>query len=125
MENKDKKEVLCDCGHIATSNGITTGYGTDKDGKKHCYTCCGEQDKAKLRESGKLSGYLTKEGDSYYFCNWPNSFRIRAYWFRKSYNNFAGRNSRTDVYFKFEGVEYWGFHVGHSHECINIRKVKN
>ena len=53
--NNKGKETLCDCGHIAVSNGFSTGYGTDKAGKRHCFACCGENDKKELLREHKAT----------------------------------------------------------------------
>ena len=39
-------ETICDCCHVAKSDGISTGYGVERGtGKKICNECCGIMDK--------------------------------------------------------------------------------
>ena len=113
----------CDCGHMAESDGFSTGYGIDKDGKKICFACCGEQDKQTLIETGKLSGYFSKDEKGHYFGNWPGSFKIRVYSVRYSWHNFAGRNGRRDFWLTYNGENYHGVNIG-DQECATIKRVK-
>ncbi len=48
---------LLDCGHECT-----TGYGTTRDGKRHCYTCCQRMDIETMDREGKILGYLSADG---------------------------------------------------------------
>lgn len=118
MKNGDT--TICDCGHIATSNGFTTGYGVDRDGKKICFECCGKNDREQLEQTGKLSGYYT--GGK--FMNWPGTFSVHVYSYRKSWHNFAGRDGRTDFWFSLNGRNYHGVQIGHLNECATVRRVK-
>lgn len=112
-------ETLCDCGHIAVSDGISTGYGIDKDGKKMCYACCAEYDKETLRETGKLTGYYSGG----VFSNWPGSLKITPYYSRTSKHNWGG--IRTDYWLKFEGYNYHGVQIGKNSEVSTIRRIKS
>lgn len=50
---------ILECGHPPTAGvGGGVGYGTDKDGNRHCYACCAERDKASMIETGKAMLYL-------------------------------------------------------------------
>jgi len=109
-----KKEI------IREEGGCGTGYAIDNNGNKICYACCGEADKKTLLETGKLSGYYSH----LVFTNWPGSFKIKAYYSRDSWHNFAGRNGRTDFWLNFEGKHYHGVHIGHDNECATIRLLK-
>ena len=113
----------CDCGHIAKSSGISTGYGTDKDNKKICFKCCGKNDRKELIETGKSFGYLVKKGNGWYFTNWPGSFEIRVLSTRQSHHNFAGRNGRTDFWLFFEGHNYHGVNIG-DNQCARLKRTK-
>ena len=119
-------ETICDCGHVAKPDGISTGYGVERDtGKKICNECCGILDKEYLLANGKLSGYFSKNKDGKWeFSNWPGTFRIPAHYAKKSNHNFAGRNGRTDFWCTFEGDLYHGVQIGHLNECATIRKIK-
>lgn len=117
-------QTLCDCGHWATSNGITTGYGVSKEGKLSCFACCGEEDKTTLRETGILNGYLSKDEGRHYFSNWPGTLKLRVQHISKSRHNFAGKDGRTDFWLYFEGNQYHGVQIGHNHQCATIRRNK-
>lgn len=118
-------ETFCNCGHIAKSDGLGTGYGIDKDGNKICYYCCGENDKQELRNTGKLFGYISKNKDGkFVFTNWPGSFVIPVYSFRYSWHNFAGKNGRLDFWLNFEGNTFHGVNIGKSNQCATIKKTK-
>jgi hypothetical protein len=117
---KCKKEIT----HESDS---TTGYGVNDKNEKICWACCGEEDKAYMIEHGKWGGYLTEnktgEGRRYKISNWPGSlvFEVRGY--VHSVNNWGAK--RTDVWFYGpDGKIWWGYHVGNSHECINVRRTK-
>ena len=63
-------EQLLDCGHPESPHSeLTTGYGTDSDGRRHCYDCCLARDLAYMSEHGKLSAYLSGDGKS--ITTWP------------------------------------------------------
>ena len=120
---EDTKTTVCECGHIAMSNGFTPGYGITPDGKKICYQCRAENDKQYLRDNGRLSGYLTGNPGNMKFSNWSSSFTLNVQCYTKSWHNFAGRNGRIDFWVTWEGNKYHGIHVGNSHTCATIRKV--
>jgi hypothetical protein len=77
------KRMTLDCGHEPISpvgpRGTLGGhYGTDSNGKRHCYACCAELDKADMRATGRATLYLTfspKDSPTpgYSVCNWPGS----------------------------------------------------
>lgn len=112
--------TVCDCGHVAVSNGFSTGYGVDKDNKKICFACCGEGDKDTLIKTGKLSGYFNGKE----FLNWPGTFRISVSYIRKSWHNFAGKDGRTDFWLFYNGQKYHGVQIGHNNDCATIRRTK-
>ena len=65
-------ETILDCGHTESQHSeITRGYGTDDQGKKHCYDCCLSQDIDSLKESGKLTAYVSMDGKT--VQTWPDS----------------------------------------------------
>ena len=123
MKKGDK--TLCDCGHIAISNGFSTGYGRDDDGKKICFKCCGKNDVKTLLTTGKLHGYYSRDKKlGMVFSNWPGSLKIHSYYSRDSWHNFAGKDGRTDFWCKFKGHVYHGVHIGHNNECATLRRTK-
>jgi hypothetical protein len=122
-----KTEFVCSCCKktIVHESDFSTGYGVTDNGQKLCFDCCGEQDKNRLIETGKLPGYFTKDKDGRdIFTNWPGTFVLPVYFFRKSWHNFAGKNGRTDFWVKFNGNEYHGVQIGHNSQCATIKRTK-
>lgn len=111
---------VCHKDIVKEKDSISTGYGIDKDNNKVCFACCGEQDRKQLLEEGKLFGYWSHG----FFSNWPGTLKIKAYYSRDSFHNFAGRNGRTDFWFNFEGKHFHGVHIGHNNECARVKQVK-
>lgn len=127
---------------IAKEGG--TGYATLADGSKVCYACAGLRDARKLRETGKLVGYLTIDspasrtdmearrtlrkinarytGNSGTFSNWPGTFKVKTGSIAYSRNNFGA--DRLDFWFSWEGARYWGVNVGDS-QLARVRRVKS
>lgn len=115
---------------------ITTGYGiipgTDK---KVCYPCCAERDKQQMRDTGKITLYLTViEPDPNvlgtrllpprYACkitNWPSSLVLQG-GCRKGKHNIA--RTRYDVWFNFEGYEWWGVSYGEDAQLVHCKRTK-
>jgi hypothetical protein len=139
MKNGD--QTLCDCGHIATSDGLGTGYAVDREGKTLCYECCGKQDREELLRDGKQTGYLSMKRRIYdglgiirygqgrdaledgTFGNWPGTFTIpvKGTDAKRSINNFGAE--RIDFWFTFEGSRYWGYNVG-DNQIAHVRRIK-
>lgn len=66
-------EIL-DCGHSPSPHfEFTTGYGVDKDGKKHCYPCCAVTDLNTMdlchQEGKPFSAYVSSDG--LHITTWP------------------------------------------------------
>ena len=97
----------CDCGHDAVCVGLGTGYGTDSEGKKICYSCIGKLDREELISTGKQIGYLsftcmiedirgrhemlgTVYDSKGKYTNWPGTFSIDVHVAKRSRNNFGG-----------------------------------
>ena len=112
------KETLCDCGHIAISEGCGTGYGVNREGEKICFACCGEQDKQAMREDGKATLYLSNNE----ITNWPGTLRLRADYVRTGRHNIAGK--RYDVWFHFENQQWHGVQYGDNTNILHCKKLK-
>ena len=127
-----KEKVFCSsCGSECNPNGITTGYGQDKDGNKVCFECCGKQDLETMRNKGDIWLYLTFEtakqivthiggktqpprviANSAKLTNWPGSLLIKCNHARRGNHNMAGY--RYDVWFDFvDGPIVDGKQTGH------------
>lgn len=119
---------LLECGHPESEHSeITRGYGTDAQGNRHCYTCCAEQDKAQMRNQGRITLYLTTKpdlGGSYgdaEISNWPGSLKLRGR-YHKGRHNIA--RTRYDVWFTFEGNNWHGVQYGDNTQLVHCKKVK-
>lgn len=128
---------LLECGHAESAHSeITRGYGTNAKGERHCYACCAEQDKAHMREHGKICLYLTtkpdqdgqiarrdsfgKYGDAK-ITNWPSSLEFKGR-YRKGSHNMAG--SRYDVWFTFENTNWHGVQYGENTQIVHCKRIK-
>ncbi len=119
------KKTMCDCGHLATPTTVSPGYGRTADGKTICFACCAENDKKQLLETGKLSGYISKnDAGQWRFTNWPGSLSIPVHSFRFSWHNFAGKNGRMDFWFRFEGANYHGVQIGNNNQIARVKRLK-
>mgnify|MGYP001585913842 CR=1 FL=1 len=116
-------KTLCDCGHLTQEiekGACTTGYGIDSQGKKICYACCAEQDKAAMRTGNRITLYLNPVNRN--VTNWPGSLRIVGEYVREGKHNFAGK--RYDVWFTVEGSRWHGVRYGDFTELCHCRKLK-
>ena len=52
-------ESCATCGkELPAKDGHASGYGLDSEGRKHCYQCCAEREKAQILKDGKGMLYL-------------------------------------------------------------------
>lgn len=110
--NTPNLTALLDCGHPAPALSADhtggTGYGTDADGKRHCYACCAAIDRAAMVATGRATLYLvqrefTDSADGTKFkrwrvVNWPGSleFPVRG---PVSHGKGGFGAQRTDAWF--------------------------
>lgn len=126
----DTQPTLLDCGHTESPHSdITSGFGLDKDGKKHCYTCCAEWDKAQMRKDGRISLYLVFKPLEHepkelrpWVVNWPASLKIPVSGLSISKHNWNLK--RRDFWFWFEGVRWHGYQIGEHTQIAHCRKTK-
>jgi hypothetical protein len=101
-------------------------------GNKVCYACCAEYDKEYMRKHGKITLYLTHQNplkpgtvsakeDGWRVTNWPSSLILPVFHIRKGKHNIAG--SRYDVWFYFEGREWWGRQFGENTQLVHCRRT--
>lgn len=111
---------------IEYESDFTSGYGTDKDGNKHCYACCAEQDKADMRKYGNATLYLTivNNGSSNYakVTNWPGTLVFDNLEYRKGKHNITG--VRYDVWFWFENTLWHGRTFGNQTQLCHCKRTK-
>jgi hypothetical protein len=64
------EKVMCDCGHLESDHSdFTRGYSIDQKGRTYCYECSLADDIAYLKETGKLTAYLSSDGKR--ITTWP------------------------------------------------------
>ena len=98
------------------------------------YPCCAELDKQQMRDTGKITLYLDcerwaeqrRKGSTMRACmgsvkNWPGSLSIPCHT-RCGNHNIA--RSRYDVWFKFEGYEWWGVSYGEDTQLVHCKRTK-
>ena len=86
-----------DCGHDESPHSdFTRGYGTDTDGRKHCYACCQRQDQESMQRDGRITAYLS--GDGTQITGWPGFVlaTVTAEW-ETSAGGFCWRTQITRV----------------------------
>ncbi len=103
---------------------ITTGYATNQlTNEKICFDCCAEQDRAFMREQGKIMLYLSKNSENdWQVTNWPGTLRFNVTGMRTGRHNMAG--SRCDVWFNFNGRVWWGYCVGEMTQVCHCKQTK-
>lgn len=115
----------CSCECIPSEH--TTGYGTTKDGERHCFPCCGENDRECLQAlpvGGRCTLYLTQNDDQWIVGNWPGTLNVRCSIPRYSFHNFAGQRGRRDVWFRCEGHEFHGVNIG-DNDILRVRRIRD
>lgn len=122
MENS-----ILDCGHPESPHGShTTGYGVDKDGKKHCYACCAKRDRQDMIATGKACLYLVHTSANQpqaRITNWPGSLEFRPYHVKTGRHNMAGK--RYDAWFTGpDGKPWHGVTYGDMTQICHCRRVK-
>lgn len=123
-------KTILDCGHEPSPhNEMTTGYGYDSEGHTFCYSCCAENDKKAMSESGKYVLYLVQDSakDEYprrfRVTNWPGSLQYKVTGYRRSRHNWGG--IRTDFWFKdYQGKEWHGYQIGQWNQIAYVKRLK-
>lgn len=123
---KEAPVICTTCGAVCVPEGCTTGYGRDKEGRAHCFKCCGEQDRAWMMNHGRITLYLVgskKRVNTLAVENWPGSLSFEVLRVSESVNNWRAR--RQDCYFRGPDGKIWhGVHVGNRHQLINCKRTK-
>jgi hypothetical protein len=106
----------CNIDNVYESD-FTTGYATNKDGNKICFSCCGVNDKQSLIDLKPGQKYiLYYDGEN--ITNWPGTLKIKPFYKTKGKHNFCG--IRTDVYFSIGGKSFHGVQMGDFNQIIHI-----
>lgn len=135
-----------ECGHEPSPHSsITTGYGVDASGARHCYACCAERDKADMTRTGRATLYLSSEPYRGLGCvdwanladvqgpaddrrawkitNWPGSLTFRPHYVKRGRHNIA--RTRYDAWFTGpDGKPWHGVQYGDMTQVIHCRRIK-
>lgn len=123
------------CGAAFIAEGCGTGYGYNAKKDKICYACCGELDKATMREGKPITLYLTLEKGGAYnpanllgpsghtgeVTNWPGSLRLKAFTTPRRHN--FTRHARN-VWAWFEGRQWYGVQADSGGQLVTMRPLK-
>ena len=118
--------TILECGHAPSAHSeFTTGYGIDADGKRYCYACCAERDRADMTATGRATLYLvdskTQGGSA--VTNWPGSLVFECGRVRVGRHNWAGK--RYDVAFIGPDGHWWrGTQYGDMTQIAHCRRTK-
>lgn len=114
---------ILDCGHPPSKHeNFTTGYGIDRDGKKHCYDCCARIERESMIESGRSVLYLNEKTRK--ITDWAGhlSFDVPVLWHTR--HNWYMVDHVTYVRFVGPDGKVWtGKHLG-DNDLIYCRRTK-
>ena len=102
---------------------ISTGYAVDGRGRKICFPCCADVDRAFMDRHGRIALYLTmQERDRGEVTNWPGTLRFVAYFVREGRHNLAG--IRRDAWFTdHRGHRWHGVQYGRWSQILHARRL--
>ena len=119
----------CDCGHMESPHStFTRGYGTDAQGKTFCYACCAQNDLKTMKEDGKWTGYLSKDGHGEWkVSNWPSSLVFKPYYVREwKASMWGGYQSAATAYFIGpDGFVWSATQKGNHNQIARCRRTKD
>jgi len=129
-----------------STDALTTGYGTDAEGRIFCYECAADNDRAEMETRGEITLYLVKregkrrpEGARAYtsrvdaagqriytwheVTNWPGSLSFPVYHLTKGRHNMAG--TRYDFCFQdHTGAHWYGTQYGENSQVARCKRRK-
>jgi len=116
-----------------TDNPHFTGYSKDDEGNILCYACCGELDRAYMRDHDRITLYLTYHNltdqielnlPRFEVTNWPGTLRYAAH-VSTTIKKYTTWRIRHDVWFEDEtGVWWYGRHQGENNELVYCKRLK-
>jgi hypothetical protein len=114
---------LLECGHPESEHSnLTTGYGRDAEGKRHCFVCCAGRDQNEMLETGKITLYLDQ--DKHRATNWPGSLVFKVGHIAKGRHNMA--RVRYDTWFTGpDGHEWHGVQFGDNTQLLHCKRTRN
>lgn len=107
-----------------------TGYAIKGNGHKICYQCCAIIDRQEMIEEGKIVLYhMPADGSKPWnhgkITNWPGTLSFPVSGSSKSFHNFAGKDGRTDFWFKGPDGHIWhGYQIGHYNQIAHCKRTK-
>ena len=131
MPKKPTHFTCCDCresiallDHGPNGSGAA-GYGIDQQGRKFCYPCCADKERARMIESGRASLYLVKDDSGAgRISDWAGElrFNVKEGPYRGNHN-IAGK--RWDAWFHGPDGHIWhGVNYGYNSQIIRCRRTK-
>lgn len=113
----------CDRCHQTKSQllGPTTGYGTDADGRKICFICCGSLDHKSMLETGRMTLYYSDKPHPK-VSNWPGTLVFIPSHVKLGHHNMCGKV--RVVYFRGPNDEPWsGRVVGDETMLLHCKRI--
>jgi hypothetical protein len=115
-----------DCGHalpvLPTGHCGGTGYALDASGRKICYQCCADNDRAEMIASGRITLYLVRRDkpeqlpgpdmqrgmvSRWYVTNWPATLEFPTVNVHENARGGGFGSQRTDAYFTGPDGKRW------------------
>lgn len=135
-----EKVICAQCGKECKPLGYgDTRYGKTSDGKKICFACCAERDKATMDREGRICLYLTHDAfpratdqwgatnkcmgstTSGKVANWPGTLAFPCH-VKVGRHNIA--RTRYDVWFTDHNGNPWhGVQYGDNTQICHCRKI--
>ena len=116
----DEKVFCATCGAECIPEGCTTGYGQDRKGRKHCFACCADRERASMVETGRAVLYLSVSGRE--VRDWAGQLRFSAM-IKRGAHNIA--RTRRDAWFTGpDGYVWHGVQYGEWSEIVHCKRTK-
>lgn len=97
-------------------------YGKDDKGNLHCWACCSERKRQRMRDTGRATLYLVRRGDGFAITNWTGGISIEPFRVRIGRHNIA--RTRYDVWFTFESQSWHGVQYGEMTQICHCHRIK-
>lgn len=105
-----------------SKDGISTGYGTDQQGNKICFDCCGKRDVEELHNL-PIGGKTIQYWDGKHVINWPGTLSITPAKVVVGKHNIA--RTQTLVYFNLDRHRYLGKQYGNFTQILHVTRLKD
>ena len=85
---------------------------------------CEELELVSMKQTGRASLYLTRnDSGNYQVGTWAGGFHIPVCRVSISRHNMAGKNGRTDVWFRYDSSLWHGLNIGDNDIC-RVKRTK-